>query len=112
MDKQGVGEDMLTSLQNAQLDHIPTPPAHAYPQGFRLRPDALRLPEQPIAEGESKHPPHQANRRQKPAQAAPGIAASQVNSDRGRKPIIRPSCLGEFEWPQVGEFEVAIRARC
>jgi hypothetical protein len=26
MDKQGVGVDMWTSLQNAQLDHIPTPP--------------------------------------------------------------------------------------
>jgi len=25
MDKQGVGVDMWTSLQNAQLDHIPTP---------------------------------------------------------------------------------------
>ena len=44
MDKQGVGMDMWTSLQNAQLDHLPTPPTRAYPQGFRLRPDALRLP--------------------------------------------------------------------
>jgi hypothetical protein len=44
MDKQGVGMDMWTSLQNAQLDHIPTPPTRAYPQDFRLRPDALRLP--------------------------------------------------------------------
>jgi hypothetical protein len=44
MDKQGVGMDMWTSPQNARLDHIPTPPTHAYPQGFRLRPDALRLP--------------------------------------------------------------------
>ena len=26
MDKQGGGVDMWTSLQNAQLDHIPTPP--------------------------------------------------------------------------------------
>ncbi len=25
--------------------------------------------------------------------------------------MIRPSCLGEIEWPQVGEFEVAIRDR-
>ena len=24
--------------------------------------------------------------------------------------IIYPSCLGEFDWPQMGEFEVAIRA--
>jgi len=44
MDKQGVGMDMWTSSQNAQLDHIPTPPTHAYPQGFTYRPDALRLP--------------------------------------------------------------------
>jgi hypothetical protein len=44
MDKQGVGMDMWTSSQNAQLDHIPTPPTRAYPQEFRLRPDALRLP--------------------------------------------------------------------
>jgi hypothetical protein len=44
MDKQGVGMDMWTSLQNAQLDHIPTPPTRAYPQELRLRPDALRLP--------------------------------------------------------------------
>ncbi|MBK9440245.1 MAG: hypothetical protein IPN53_02630 [Comamonadaceae bacterium] len=29
MDKQGVGMDMWTSLQNAQLDHIPTPPTRA-----------------------------------------------------------------------------------
>jgi len=26
MDKQGVGKDMWTSSQNAQLDHIPKPP--------------------------------------------------------------------------------------
>jgi hypothetical protein len=44
MDKQGVGMDMWTSLQNAQLDHIPTPPTHTYPQGSAYRPDALRLP--------------------------------------------------------------------
>ena len=44
MDKQGVGMDMWTSWQNAQLDHIPTPPTRAYPQGQALRPDALRLP--------------------------------------------------------------------
>ena len=30
-------------------------------------------------------------------------------SNTAPKPIIPPSCLGEFEWPQVGEFEVAIR---
>jgi len=24
---------------------------------------------------------------------------------------MRPSCPGEFDWPQVGEFEVAIRVR-
>jgi hypothetical protein len=53
--------------------------------------------------------PHQANLRLKPAQAAPGIATLAINSDRVGKPIIRPSCLGEFEWPQVGEFEVATR---
>jgi hypothetical protein len=34
MDKQGVGMDMWTSLQNAQLAHIPTPPTRTYPQGF------------------------------------------------------------------------------
>lgn len=34
MDKQGVGMEMWTSLQNAQLDHIPTPPTHTYPQGY------------------------------------------------------------------------------
>jgi len=44
MDKQGVGMDMWTSSQNAQLDHIPTPLTRAYPQGLCLRPDALRLP--------------------------------------------------------------------
>jgi hypothetical protein len=44
MDKQGVGMDMWTSSQNAQLDHIPTPPTRAYPQGQAFRPDALRLP--------------------------------------------------------------------
>ena len=44
MDKQGVGMDMWTSSQNAQLDHISTPPTRAYPQGFAYRPDALRLP--------------------------------------------------------------------
>jgi hypothetical protein len=44
MDKQGVGVDMWTSSQNAQLDHMPTPPTRAYPQEFCLRPVALRLP--------------------------------------------------------------------
>jgi hypothetical protein len=44
MDKQGVAVDMWTSLQNAQLAHIPTAPTRAYPQGLRLRPDAHRLP--------------------------------------------------------------------
>jgi hypothetical protein len=44
MDKQGVGMDMWTSLQNAQLDHMSTPPTRTYPQRFRLWPDALRLP--------------------------------------------------------------------
>jgi len=34
MDKQGVGKDMWTSSQNAQLAHIPKPLTHAYPQGF------------------------------------------------------------------------------
>jgi len=34
MDKQGVAVDMWTSLQNAQLAHIPTAPTRAYPQGF------------------------------------------------------------------------------
>ncbi len=34
MDKQGVGMDMWTSPQNARLDHMPTPPTHAYPQEF------------------------------------------------------------------------------
>ena len=52
--------------------------------------------------------PHQVNRRLKPAQAAPRHRTLAINSDRVRKPIIRPSCLGEFEWPQVGEFEAAI----
>jgi len=33
MDKQGVGMDMWTSPQNARLDHMPTPPTRAYPQG-------------------------------------------------------------------------------
>ena len=32
-------------------------------------------------------------------------------SNTAPKPIIPPSCLGEFEWPQVGEFEVAIRGQ-
>jgi hypothetical protein len=32
-----------------------------------------------------------------------------INSDSVRKPIIRPSRLGEFESPQVGELEVATR---
>jgi len=46
MDKQGVGVDMWTSLQNAQLDHMPTPPTHAYPQGlaFGLTRFACRHP--------------------------------------------------------------------
>jgi hypothetical protein len=34
MDKQGIGKDMWTSSQNAQLAHIPKPLTHAYPQGF------------------------------------------------------------------------------
>ena len=45
MDKQGVGMDMWTSLQNARLAHIPTPPTRACPQEFCLRPVALRLPD-------------------------------------------------------------------
>ena len=44
MDKQGVGMDLWTSPQNARLDHNPTPPTRTCPQGSRLRPDALRLP--------------------------------------------------------------------
>jgi len=34
MDKQGVSMDIWTTLQNAQVAHIPTPPTHTYPQGF------------------------------------------------------------------------------
>jgi hypothetical protein len=34
MDKQGVGKDIWTSSQNAQLDHIPKPLTLTYPQGF------------------------------------------------------------------------------
>ena len=30
-------------------------------------------------------------------------------AQRRCRPLIPPSCLGEFDWPQVGEFEVAIR---
>jgi hypothetical protein len=44
MDKQGVGMDMWTSLQNAQLAHIPTPPTRTYPQGFAYGLTRLRLP--------------------------------------------------------------------
>jgi hypothetical protein len=29
---------------------------------------------------------------------------------RTKRPIIYLSCLEEFDWPKVGEFEVAIRA--
>jgi len=34
---------MWTTLQNAKVAHIPPPPTRTYPQGPRLRPDALRL---------------------------------------------------------------------
>jgi hypothetical protein len=54
--------------------------------------------------------PHEPNQRLKPAQAASRHRGIAINAQGVRKPIIRPSCLGEFEWPQVGEFEVAIRA--
>jgi len=55
--------------------------------------------------------PHEPNQRLKPAQAATRHRGIAINAQGVRKPIIRPSCLGEFEWPQVGEFEVAIRAQ-
>jgi hypothetical protein len=54
--------------------------------------------------------PHEPNQRLKPAQAATRHRGIAINAQGVRKPIIRTSCLGEFEWPQVGEFEVAIRA--
>ena len=97
-----------TSLWTAPAGSVACPPL----PGRCLRPDALRLPEQPIEIGTKTLPmataPHHANGRLKPAQAAPRHRTLAINSDRVRKPIIRPSCLGEFEWPQVGEFEAAI----
>ena len=100
-----------TSLWTAPAGSVACPPL----PGRCLRPDALRLPEQPIEIGTKTLPmataPHHANGRLKPAQAAPRHRTLAINSDRVRKPIIRPSCLGEFEWPQVGEFEAAIGGR-
>lgn len=40
-----------------------------------------------------------------------GNPSSEVPTPRpSQTPIIWPSCLEEFGWPQVGEFEVAIGA--
>lgn len=34
-----------------------------------------------------------------------------VRTRQAQKLTIWPSCLGEFDWPKVGEFEVPIRAK-
>jgi hypothetical protein len=60
-----------------------------------LRPDALRLP----------------NRRLKmaPKRKWGKLQATVPATWRSKRPIIYLSCLEEFDWPKVGEFEVAIR---
>jgi hypothetical protein len=38
------------------------------------------------------------------------LQTKEVKTSQTKKLIIWPSCLEEFDWPKVGEFEVAIRA--
>ena len=37
------------------------------------------------------------------------LPRKKVTTRQTQKLIIQLSCLGEFDWPKVGEFEVAIR---